>query len=396
MKPGKGRSGRQDNQKRMGANNWRSTRRVRCAALLAVLAVAATAAVWPRPPRGRLSAFGGAAAAGPSIAFTPMRSAVPPGTAPASTAGRSPAVKCCGRTQTGRRPPQSALRDHGQVRLSRPLPDHPGDQSRPLPRAIPTSRSTAHGWRLASTAPARSTTRSRSPTPGTDPPTLLPPRAAICPCSSSIFDERSSGTWRGLPTGRPARIRPAGAVGWPGCGAGGGVPDRPCRPGRERCRGDGTARHGRARADRGARRTPSCPGSPLRGDRQRHRLSAQQRSDQDSPSTSPRRQDHGLDPDFGPADPQTTLFLRTASRHPARGAVGDPGRVPRTNPPRYALLSQSSIHVLSPYLGRAGVRHIAEGEQGRHRGLEPVSNLGPPPRPATAHRAGSAGQPDPR
>ena len=27
-------------------------------------------------------------------------------------------------------------------------------------------------------------------------------------------------------------------------------------------------------------------------------------------------------------------------------------RVPRTNPPRYALLDQSSIHVLSPYLGR--------------------------------------------
>ena len=27
-------------------------------------------------------------------------------------------------------------------------------------------------------------------------------------------------------------------------------------------------------------------------------------------------------------------------------------RVPRTNPPRYALLSQSSIHVLSPYLGQ--------------------------------------------
>lgn len=76
MKPGKGRCGRQDNQKRMGANNWRSTRRVRCAALLAVFAVAATTAVSAQAATGGASsAFGGAAAAGPSIAFTPMRSA---------------------------------------------------------------------------------------------------------------------------------------------------------------------------------------------------------------------------------------------------------------------------------------------------------------------------------
>ncbi len=76
MKPGKGRCGRQDNRKRMGASNWRSTRRVRCAALLAVFAAAATTAVSAQAATGGASsAFGGAAAAGPNIAFTPMRSA---------------------------------------------------------------------------------------------------------------------------------------------------------------------------------------------------------------------------------------------------------------------------------------------------------------------------------
>src|SRR5271155_2509737 len=76
MKAGKGRRGRQDNRKRVGAASWRSTRPVRCAALLAVLAVASATAVSAQAATGGASsAFGGAAAPGQSIAFSPMRTA---------------------------------------------------------------------------------------------------------------------------------------------------------------------------------------------------------------------------------------------------------------------------------------------------------------------------------
>ena len=71
-------------------------------------------------------------------------------------------------------------------------------------------------------------------------------------------------------------------------------------------------------------------------------------------------------------------------------------RVPRTNPPRYALLSQSSIHVLSPYLGQTVKFGTSlRVQQGRHRRPD-RPDLGPRLRPATARQQRLAGQPDPR
>lgn len=76
MKAGERRCRRQDNRKRVGAKSWHSTRGGRCAALLAVLAAASTTAVSAQAATGGASSgFGGDAAAGQSIAFSPMRTA---------------------------------------------------------------------------------------------------------------------------------------------------------------------------------------------------------------------------------------------------------------------------------------------------------------------------------
>ena len=76
MTAGKGRGERQDNRRRTGANSWRFARGVRCAALLALIAAALTTAVSAQAATGGApSAFGGAAAAGQDVAFTPMRTA---------------------------------------------------------------------------------------------------------------------------------------------------------------------------------------------------------------------------------------------------------------------------------------------------------------------------------
>ncbi len=76
MKAGKGRCGRQDNRIRVGAKSWHSIRGVRCVALLAVLAAASSTAVSAQAATGGASSeLGGAAAAGQSIAFSPMRTA---------------------------------------------------------------------------------------------------------------------------------------------------------------------------------------------------------------------------------------------------------------------------------------------------------------------------------
>ncbi len=76
MKADEGRCGRHDNWKRAGAIGWRSTRRVRCVALLAVLAtVSATAVSAQAATGGASSTFGGVGAAGQNIAFSPMQSA---------------------------------------------------------------------------------------------------------------------------------------------------------------------------------------------------------------------------------------------------------------------------------------------------------------------------------
>ena len=238
-----------------------------------------------------------------------------------------------------RRPPQPALRHHGQVRLPRPRPDHPGDRPRPLrqrPRLGPDRRrQRSAGVRRRRHASA---TRSRSTTPAPALSALSRPRRSlgrserlICRCSGSAISTRGAAVCRGLRTEHSPRSHAAGSPA--GAGAGGRLPWRSSIAPRRRHQ----RRHGRRRppwcsAQTSTAPDPSCPELPCQAVGSVTGFQVSNGQTQLALPRPPRRHDQGLDPDPGPADQQAALLLQRLLRHAAGGAPGDPAPRPRHQP----------------------------------------------------------------
>ena len=199
-----------------------------------------------------------------------------------------------------------------------------------------------------------------------------------------------------------------GAVAWRWSGLAAGCLALLIAAGSERRRSDHDAHHGRPRQHRDDAR-PILPRAALPGDRQRHRLPGQHRPGQ-LPFRVPRRQDQAWTLTLAQPTNSQRSFFNGFFGTPPEARLAILRRVPGTNPPRYNLRAQGSIHVLSPYLGQTvkfgASLKVEKGDivgltvptwaPAFAQGLPPTTPGGPAANPANASTPPTSARANPR